>query len=211
MARYIGPVEKLSRRENINLYLKGKRSYTEKSSLRKRNFAPGQHGRQPKKLTQYGMQLRSKQALKRMYGLMERQFRNTFEEAERSRSGETGELLMQLLERRLDSVVFQMGFAPNRRTSRQMITHGHVLVNGKKVDIPSYRVKEGDVIQITERSKNIQQVKDGLELVQEGYRNIPSWVTVDLENLRGTFDRIPKIEEMDVPVDLTNIIELYSK
>lgn len=211
MARYIGPLEKLSRRERINLYLKGKRSYTEKSALRKRNFAPGQHGRQPQKLTQYAVQLRSKQALKRMYGLMERQFRNTFEKAEKSRTAETGELLMQLLERRLDSVVFQMGFAPNRRTARQIVTHGHILVNGKKVNIPSFLIKEGDVVEVKEKSRNIQQVKDGLELVQEGYRNIPSWVNVDLENLRGTFERVPKIEEMDVPVELTNIIELYSK
>ncbi|ABX31487.1 RNA-binding S4 domain protein [Petrotoga mobilis SJ95] len=211
MARYIGPLEKLSRREGINLYLKGKRSYTEKSALRKRNYVPGQHGRQKQKLTQYAMQLRSKQALKRMYGLMERQFRNTFEEAERSRSGETGEVLMQLLERRLDSVVYQMGFAPNRRTARQIVTHGHILVNGKKVNIPSYRVKVGDVIEVKEKSRNIQQVREGLELVQEGYRNIPNWLNVEIENFRGTFQRLPKIDEMDVPVPLTNIIELYSK
>ncbi|RAO99328.1 30S ribosomal protein S4 [Petrotoga sp. 9PW.55.5.1] len=211
MARYIGPLDKLSRREGINLYLKGKRSYTEKSGVRKRNYAPGQHGRQQQKQTQYAMQLRSKQALKRMYGLMERQFRNTFEEAERSQSGETGEVLMQLLERRLDSVVFQMGFAPNRRTARQMVTHGHILVNGKKTNIPSFRVKVGDVIEVKEKSRNIQQVREGLELVQEGYRNLPAWVSVDFENLKGTFERLPKIDEMDVPVSLTNIIELYSK
>lgn len=209
MARYRGPLEKLSRREGFNLLLKGERSYSEKSSAVKRNFAPGQHGKENKKLTQYGKQLRSKQAIKRIYGVLEKQFRKYFEEASK-KEGQTGEILMQILETRLDTIVFQMGFAVNRRTSRQMIRHGHILVNGSKVDIPSYRVKENDTIEIKEGSRSIQQIKEGMDLADRLGR-IPSWIEVNKEQFKGTLVRIPSIEEMDVPVDVQDIIELYSK
>lgn len=210
MARYRGPLEKLSRREGFNLYLKGERSYSEKSSAVKRNFAPGQHGKGRKKVTQYGLQLRAKQALKRIYGVLEKQFRNYFEEATKKQNQTTDEALMQILESRLDNIVFQMGFAVNRRTARQMVRHGHVLVNGKKVNIPSYSVKEEDKIEIKEGSRNIQQVKEGMEL-SESKRNIPEWLNVDKDQFNGTVVRYPKIDELDVPVDVQAIIELYSK
>jgi small subunit ribosomal protein S4 len=209
MARYRGPLEKLSRREGFNLLLKGERSYSEKSSAVKRNFAPGQHGKENKKLTQYGKQLRSKQAIKRIYGVLEKQFRRYFEEAAK-KEGQTGEVLMQLLESRLDTVAYQMGFAVNRRTARQMIRHGHILVNGSKVDIPSYRVKESDVIEVKEGSRGIQQIKEGIDLADRLGRT-PSWIDVNKEQFKGTFVRIPSIDEMDVPVDVQDIIELYSK
>jgi small subunit ribosomal protein S4 len=210
MARYRGPLEKLSRREGFNLYLKGERSYSEKSSAVKRNFAPGQHGHEQKKITQYGLQLRAKQALKRIYGVLEKQFRRYFEEATKKQGQRTDEVLMQILESRLDTVIYQMGFAVNRRTARQMVRHGHVLVNGKKVDIPSFRVKSEFVIEIKEGSRGIQQVREGLELA-DSKRSIPEWLSVDKDQYKGTFIRMPKIEEMDVPVDVQAIIELYSK
>ncbi|MGM0640202.1 MAG: 30S ribosomal protein S4 [Thermotogota bacterium] len=209
MARYRGPLEKLSRREGFNLLLKGERSYSEKSSAVKRNFAPGQHGKENKKLTQYGKQLRSKQAVKRIYGVLEKQFRRYFEEAAK-REGQTGETLMQLLESRLDTVAFQMGFAVNRRTARQMIRHGHILVNGSKVDIPSYRVKESDIIEVKEGSRSIQQIKEGIDLADRLGRT-PAWIDVNKDQFKGTFVRIPSMDEMDVPVDVQDIIELYSK
>ncbi|MDN5343334.1 30S ribosomal protein S4 [Oceanotoga sp. DSM 15011] len=209
MARYRGPLDKLSRREGFNLYLKGERSYTEKTAIAKRNYAPGQHGKNNKKMTQYGIQLRSKQALKRIYGVLEKQFRKYFEEADR-KAGKTDEALMQILESRLDTVVFQMGFAVNRRTARQMIRHGHFLINGKRVDIPSYRLRAGDIVEIKEGSRTIQQVKEGMELAEKLNKS-PVWLDVNKDQFKGTFTRLPSLEDMDVPVNLQDIIELYSK
>ena len=209
MARYRGPLCKLCRREGFKLYLKGERCYTDKCAIVRRPYAPGQHGREKRKLTQYAIQLRSKQALKRIYGVLERQFRKYFWEASKKK-GETGEVLMQILESRLDNVVFRMGFAVNRRTARQMVRHGHVLVNSKKVTIPSYRVKPGDVIEIKEKSRTIQQVREGIEFAKDK-GSTPPWISVDYERYMGRFERIPTIDEMEVPVKLQDIIELYSK
>jgi len=209
MARYIGSLCKLCRREGFKLYLKGERCYTDKCALARRPYAPGQHGQQAKKPTQYGLQLRAKQALKRIYGILERQFRRYFEEASR-REGNTGENLMRILETRLDNVVYQMGYAVNRRTARQLVRHGHFLVNGKKVDIPSYRVRPGDVIEVKEKSRSILPIKQGIELAQKSNRRL-DWIEVDYNAFKGTFLRLPTLEEMEVPVDLQAIIELYSK
>ncbi|SHE73071.1 SSU ribosomal protein S4P [Marinitoga hydrogenitolerans DSM 16785] len=209
MARYIGSLCKLCRREGFKLYLKGERCYTDKCALARRPYAPGQHGKQTKKPTQYGLQLRAKQALKRIYGVLERQFRRYFEEASR-KEGNTGENLMRILETRLDNVVYQMGYAVNRRTARQLVRHGHFLVNGKKVDIPSYRVRPGDVIEIKEKSRSILPIKQGIELAQKSNRKL-NWIEVDYNAFKGTFLRLPTLDEMEVPVDLQAIIELYSK
>ena len=210
MASYTGALCKLCRREGFKLYLKGERCYSEKCAMAKRNFAPGQHGKDNKKLTQYGTQLRTKQALKRIYGILERQFRRYFEEAVKKIGQETGEVLMQILESRLDNVVYEMGFAVNRRAARELVRHGHIMVNGKKVDIPSFRVRPGTVIEIKESSRGILQVKQGLELASKK-ANTPSWLEVNAEQFKGTFTRMPKMDEISVPVDVQVIIELYSK
>jgi len=191
------------------MYLKGERCYTEKCAIAKRNFAPGQHGQNKAKISQYGIQLRAKQALKRIYGMLEKQFRGYFEEAAR-REGQTGENLMAILESRLDNTVFQMGFAVNRRTARQIIRHGHILVNGRRVNIPSYRLRVGDVIEVKEASRSILQVKEGLELAGKRASGL-NWIEVDAEKFKGTFIRLPKLDELEVPVDLAAIVELYSK
>jgi len=209
MARYAGPLCKLCRREGFKMYLKGERCYTEKCAIAKRNFAPGQHGQNKAKISQYGIQLRAKQALKRIYGMLEKQFRGYFEEAAR-REGQTGENLMAILESRLDNTVFQMGFAVNRRTARQIIRHGHILVNGRRVNIPSYRLRVGDVIEVKEASRSILQVKEGLELAGKRASGL-NWIEVDAEKFKGTFIRLPKLDELEVPVDLAAIVELYSK
>ncbi|WGS65344.1 30S ribosomal protein S4 [Marinitoga aeolica] len=209
MARYIGSLCKLCRREGFKLYLKGERCYTDKCALARRPYAPGQHGKQAKKPTQYGLQLRAKQALKRIYGVLERQFRRYFEEASR-KEGNTGENLMRILETRLDNVVYQMGYAVNRRTARQLVRHGHFLVNGRKVDIPSYRVKPGDVIEVKEKSRSILPIKQGIELAQKANKRL-DWIEVDYNAFKGSFLRLPTLDEMEVPVDLQAIIELYSK
>ncbi|MDI3516791.1 MAG: small subunit ribosomal protein [Thermotogota bacterium] len=208
MARYTGPVCRLCRREGIKLYLKGERCYTEKCALEKRPYPPGQHGRRRAKLTQYAMQLRAKQAMKRMYGILERQFKKYFAEAQRKK-GVTGDYLVQIVESRLDNVVFRLGFATSRRQARQLVNHGHFLVNGKKVDIPSYRVRPGDVIEVRPKSRDIEPIKHAVELARE--RTPYSWLEVDYDELRGTFLRYPERDEIDLPVDVQAIVELYSK
>ncbi|HCZ06875.1 MAG TPA: 30S ribosomal protein S4 [Thermotogae bacterium] len=208
MARYTGPVCRLCRREGIKLYLKGERCYTEKCALEKRPYPPGQHGRRRTKLTQYAMQLRAKQAMKRMYGILERQFKKYFAEAQRKK-GVTGDYLVQIVESRLDNVVFRLGFATSRRQARQLVNHGHFLVNGKKVDIPSYRVRPGDVIEVRPKSRDIEPIKHAVELARE--RTPYSWLEVDYDELRGTFLRYPERDEIDLPVDVQAIVELYSK
>ncbi len=208
MARYTGPVCRLCRREGTKLYLKGERCYTEKCAMERRPFPPGQHGRRKVKQTQYALQLRAKQAMKRMYGVLERQFKRYFYEAQR-RKGITGDNLVKIVESRLDNVVFRMGFATSRRQARQLVNHGHFMVNGRKVDIPSYRLKPGDVVEVSEKSRDIEPIKHAVELSRE--RTMYPWLEVNFDELRGTFLRYPEMDELDLPFDIQAIVELYSK
>ena len=208
MARYRGPVEKIERRLGVSLDLKGERRLAGKSALDKRPYAPGQHGQRRAKISEYGLQLREKQKAKFMYGVSEKQFRNLFKEANRQ-EGNTGANLIALLERRLDNVVYRMGFASTRRFARQLVSHGHVLVDGKRVNIPSYRVKPGQKIEIKESTKNNSQVQRAIELTNQ--TGIVSWVDVDKEKVVGIFTRIPEREEVTIPVEERLIVELYSK
>ncbi|PUE65169.1 30S ribosomal protein S4 [Arcobacter caeni] len=208
MARYRGPVEKIERRLDADLGLKGERRLSGKSALEKRPFAPGQHGQRRAKISEYGLQLREKQKAKFMYGVSEKQFRKYFTEAAR-REGNTGANLITLIEQRLDNVVFRMGFATTRANARQFTTHGHVLVDGKKVDIPSFLVKAGQKIEIKEKSKTNPQVVRALELTNQ--TGMVDWVNVDKEKVFGIFTRIPAREEVVIPVEERLIVELYSK
>lgn len=208
MARYIGPLCRICRREGEKLFLKGDRCYTDKCAVERRKYPPGEHGQGYKKLSDYGLQLREKQKVRRMYGILERQFRRYFMEASRKK-GVTGETLLQLIERRLDNVVYRMGFAPNRRKARQLVGHGHILVNGRKVNIPSFLVKAGDLIEVKESSKNISDILDSIS--KSEHRGLPSWVEVDSSNLRGKVLHIPSREEIQLPVQEQLIVELYSK
>ena len=208
MARYRGPVEKIERRLEADLGLKGERRLSGKSALEKRPFAPGQHGQRRAKISEYGLQLREKQKAKFMYGVSEKQFRKYFKEAER-REGNTGVNLITLIERRLDNVVYRMGFATTRANARQFTTHGHVLVDGKKVDIPSFIVKAGQKIEIKEKSKSNTQVVRALELTNQ--TGMVDWVNVDKDKVFGIFTRIPAREEVVIPVEERLIVELYSK
>jgi len=208
MARYRGPVEKLERRLNADLGLKGERRLNGKSALEKRPFAPGQHGQRRTKLSEYGQQLQEKQKAKILYGIPEKQFRKYFKEAAR-RDGNTGSNLISLIETRLDNVVFRMGFATTRANARQFVTHGHVLVDGKKVDIPSYCVRAGQKIEIREKSKSNTQIVRSLELTNQ--TGMVDWVSVDKEKIFGIFTRIPTREEVVIPVQERLIVELYSK
>ncbi len=208
MARYRGPVERLERRLGVDLGLKGERRLAGKSALEKRPYAPGQHGQRRAKISEYGLQLREKQKAKFMYGVSEKQFRTLFKEANR-REGNTGEILVQLLEQRLDNVVYRMGFATTRAFARQLVNHGHVLVDGRRVDIPSFRVKPGQKIEIREKSKNNPQILRSIELTNQ--TGMVDWVDVDKEKLFGIFTRIPEREEVAIPVEERLIVELYSK
>lgn len=208
MARYTGPVEKIERRLDADLGLKGERRLAGKSALEKRPFPPGQHGQRRTKITEYGLQLREKQKAKFMYGISEKQFRKYFKEAVR-REGNTGEILIKLIEQRLDNVVYRMGFATTRANARQFTTHGHILVDGKKVDIPSYIVSAGQKIEVKEKSKTNPQVVRALELTNQ--TGIVEWVDVDKDKVFGIFTRIPTREEVVIPVEERLIVELYSK
>ena len=208
MARYRGPVEKIERRFGVSLALKGERRLSGKSALDKRSYPPGQHGQRRAKISEYGMQLREKQKAKFMYGISEKQFRNLFKEAN-AQAGNTGENLIKLLERRLDNVVYRMGFATTRRFARQLVSHGHVLVDGKKVNIPSYRVKAGQKIEIKEKSKNNPQIKRAIELTSQ--TGIVPWIDVDKDKVFGIFTRIPEREEVQIPIEERMIVEFYSK
>ena len=208
MARYRGPVEKLERRLGVSLALKGERRLAGKSALEKRPYAPGQHGQRKAKVSEYGLQLREKQKAKFMYGVSEKQFRRLFAEAAR-REGNTGALLISLLEQRLDNVVYRMGFASTRRFARQLVTHGHILVNGKRVDIPSYRVRAGEKIEIVEKSKENPKIVRAIELTNQ--TGIVAWVDVEKDKKYGIFTRIPEREEVVIPVEERYIVELYSK
>ena len=208
MASYKGPVEKLERRLGVDLFMKGERRLAGKSALLKRPYAPGQHGQRRAKLSEYGSQLREKQKAKFMYGVSEKQFRRLFAEAAR-REGNTGAILVQLLEQRLDNVVYRMGFATTRRFARQLVTHGHILVDGKRVDIPSYSVHAGQKIEVIEKSKNNPQISRALDLTAQ--TGIVAWVDVEKEKRYGIFSRVPEREEVVIPVEERFIVELYSK
>ncbi|HHD82286.1 MAG TPA: 30S ribosomal protein S4 [Campylobacterales bacterium] len=208
MARYRGPVEKLERRLGVDLGLKGERRLAGKSALEKRPYPPGQHGQRRTKLSEYGEQLQEKQKAKFMYGVSEKQFRALFDEAKR-REGNTGAILIQLLEQRLDNVVYRMGFATTRRFARQLTNHGHILVDGKRVDIPSYRVKPGQKVEIKEASKANPQVVRAMDLTNQ--TGMVEWVDVEKEKFFGIFTRIPNRDEISIPVEERLIVELYSK
>ena len=209
MARYTGPVCRLCRRENAKLFLKGDRCHTDKCSLERRNYAPGQHGQGRTKVTDYGTQLRAKQKVKRTYGLVEKQLRATFDKADRMK-GVTGENLLMLLERRLDSMVYRMGFATSRNEARLLVRQGHFLVNGRKVNIPSYLVRVGDVVELKEKSRKIVRINEALDGVMR--RGIPSWVELERDAFKGTVKTLPVREEMTTPEFQEHlIVELYSK
>ncbi|MCQ4635401.1 30S ribosomal protein S4 [Anaerovorax odorimutans] len=206
MSRYTDASCRLCRREGQKLFLKGDRCYSTKCAIEKRNFPPGQHGQGRKKVSDYGLQLREKQKTKRFYGLQETQFRNLFDKAAR-RKGITGENLLIMLESRLDNVVFRLGFASSRKEARQLVTHGHFTVNGKKVDIPSYEVKAGDVIKVKEKSTSSPKFKE----IKDMTITAPSWLAVDVEKLEGKVVTLPTREDIDTPVAEHLIVELYSK
>ena len=209
MARYNGPVCRLCRREGMKLFLKGERCYTEKCAIEKRNMPPGQHGKSRKaKMVGYGIQLREKQKVKRVYGVLENQFRRFFESAARHR-GVTGVMLLQALETRLDNVVYRLGFATSRPQARQLVRHGHFLINGKKVDIPSYAVKMGDEVRVREASAKSAVVAHAIDEVKG--RGVPEWLQVDAANTLGRVLSIPTREQINLPVQEQLIVELYSK
>jgi len=208
MARYTGAVCRLCRREGDKLFLKGERCYTGKCAMERRPFAPGQHGKRRSKLSEYGMQLRQKQRAKRIYGVLETQFRNYFAEADRLK-GITGDNLLVLLETRIDNVCYRAGLGRSRTEARQVVRHNHVLVNGKRVNIPSYQVKPGDVITLKEKSQGIQRFKDIFEVTAG--RLVPEWLESDLENYTLKLVANPTRDQIDVPVEETLIVELYSK
>lgn len=206
MARYTDANCRLCRREGQKLFLKGDRCYSAKCALERRSYAPGQHGQGRSKNSDYANQLREKQKVKRFYGLQEVQFRNLFDKADR-KAGITGANLLILLETRLDNVVFRLGFASSRKEARQLVSHGHFTVNGKKVDIPSYTVKPGDVIKVKEKSTSSPKFKE----VKEMTITVPEWVSVDVEKLEGKVLAEPTREQIDTPVEEHLIVELYSK
>ena len=208
MARYTDASCRLCRREGQKLFLKGERCYSTKCALEKRNYAPGQHGQSRKKISEYGLQLREKQKAKRFYGLLETQFRNLFDKAAK-RKGMTGENLLQLLESRLDTVAYRMGFAASRSESRQVVRHNGVLVNGRRVNIPSYQVRPGDVVEVAEKAKNHLRVKAALAAADS--RGFPEWVEVDTKEAKGTYKARPERSELSSTINESLVIELYSK
>ena len=208
MARYIGPVCRLCRREGIKLFLKGERCYTDKCAIERRSYPPGQHGQGRAKATEYSLQLREKQKLKRIYGVLERQFRRVFALAERRR-GITGENLLLLLESRLDNMIYRMGFAPSRSEARQLVRHGHFLINQRRVTIPSYFVKPGDEILVRESSRKIVRIQESLELAQR--RGVPEWLEVNKDTFAGRVRALPTRAELTLPINEQLIVELYSK
>lgn len=209
MARHTGSVCKLCRREGLKLFLKGDRCFSPKCAIEKRNYPPGQHGQRRRvKLTDYGLQLREKQKMKRIYGLLERQFRNYFHMAERQK-GVTGEILLRLLERRLENVVYRLGLSTSRAEARQLVRHGHFLVNDRRVDIPSFLVRPGDRIQVSQKSRELLAVKAALEGAKK--RGLPSWLELDSEAMRGLVRGLPAREDIVIPVQEQLVVALYSK
>ena len=208
MARYKDEQCRICRREGQKLFLKGSRCYSDKCSISRRNYAPGQNGQKKKKLSEYGTQLREKQKTKSFYGVSEKQFRKYFEMAS-NKKGVTGENLLQILESRLDNVIYRLGFGQSRAQARQFVNHGQFEVNGKKVDIPSYLVKAGDVITIKENKKDNGAIKVNME--ENAARPVPAWLEMDAKNLSGKVVRLPSREDVDLPIEEHLIVELYSK
>jgi small subunit ribosomal protein S4 len=209
VARYSGPVCRLCRRERMKLFLKGDRCFKEKCAVERRNFPPGQHGtRRGRRTLGYGLQLREKQKVKRIYGVLESQFRNYFEEADR-RKGITGENLLVMLERRLDNVVYSLGFAASRAQARQLVRHGHVLVDGRKVSIPSYQVKANESVVVKEGSRKNPMIRSSVETARG--RGVPEWLELDAENVSGRVLRLPLREDIKLPIQEQLIVELYSR
>ncbi|MEN6411272.1 MAG: 30S ribosomal protein S4 [Veillonellales bacterium] len=208
MARYTGPVCRQCRREGVKLYLKGDKCYSDKCAFSKRGYGPGQHGQGRKKVSEYGIQLREKQKARRVYGILERQFRNYFAKAEHQK-GITGENLLIMLERRLDNVVYRLGFAFSRSQARQLVRHGHFTVNGRRVNIPSYLVKADDVVQIHESSKESPLIKEIAEGLSQ--KTVASWLEMSAQDMSGKVVRYPTREEIDIPIQEHLIVELYSR
>jgi small subunit ribosomal protein S4 len=209
VARYIGSVCKLCRREGMKLFLKAERCYTDKCGISRRSFPPGQHGQGRIKQSEYCIQLREKQKIRRVYGVLERQFRGYFEKSERMK-GVTGDNLLQLLERRFDNVVQRMGFAGSKKEARQLVRHGHMLVNGKKVNIPSYLLKAGDVVELREKSRGISQIQQTLTALEK--RGFPTWLEIDKTLFKGKVLALPARDESTMPtVKEQLVVELYSK
>jgi small subunit ribosomal protein S4 len=208
LARYIGSVCRLCRREGLKLFLKGDRCFTEKCSVERRNYPPGQHGQSRPKNSNYGLQLREKQKAKRVYGVLENQFRAYFKKAAR-KPGVTGKLLLTMLETRLDNVIYRLGFASSRNGARQLIKHGHLKVNGRKVDIPSYQVRQGDVIELREKSKKVEWIKESMESAI--HRGLPQWLELVPEKFTGVVKSIPERDDVTMQIQEQLIVELYSK
>lgn len=208
MARYTGPVCRLCRREGIKLYLKGDRCYSEKCAVDKRSYPPGQRSRARRKVTEYGLQLREKQRARRIYGILERQFKRYFDQAERQK-GITGENLLRLLERRLDNVVYRLGFARSRVDARQLVRHGHFTVNGRRVNIPSYLVRIEDEIAVADKSRELPLFAGMAESAAQ--KTPPHWLEVDIEKMKGQVVGLPAREDIDVPIQEHLIVELYSR
>lgn len=208
MARYTESVCRLCRRENLKLFLKGERCYTDKCAIERRNYPPGQHGQKRPKFSEYSIQLREKQKVKRMYGLLEKQFRRTFARASREK-GITGEALLVLLERRLDNVAYRLGFASSRAEGRLLVRQGHILVNGKRVNIPSYGVRVGDEISVKEESRQMARVLSALEGAQR--RGVPEWAELNREAFSGRIKLMPTRSDVTMPINEKLIVELYSK
>ena len=208
MARYLGSACRLCRREGTKLFLKGDRCFSEKCAIEKRAYPPGMHGQGRSRFSDYGVQLREKQKVKRMYGLLEHQFRSTFARAARMK-GRSGENLLMLLERRLDNVVFRMGFATSRNEARQLVRHGHFLVNGRKATTPSIQIRAGQVISVREKSKKVERIVSALDTL-EG-RSIPQWLEINKETFEGTVKQLPVRDDITMPIQEQLIVELYSR
>lgn len=208
MAKYRGPVCRLCRREGEKLFLKGSRCMTEKCAIERRSYPPGQHGQARQRISDYSTQLREKQKLRRIYGLQERQFRGIFERAERQ-SGVTGDALLQLLECRLDNVTYRLGFGASRKEARQLVGHGHVTVNGRKLNVPGALVKAGDVVEVRERSRTLVPIQAALEAVDG--RGIPEWLELDKATFKGTVRALPTKSQIVLPVNEQLVVELYSR
>ena len=208
MARYTEAVCRHCRREGLKLFLKGERCYTDKCAIERRNYPPGEHGQARPKFSEYSIQLREKQKLRRIYGVLEDQFRRYFQQADRTK-GVTGETLLQLLERRLDNVVYRLGFSTSRAEARQLVRHGHFRVNGRKVDIPSFSVRAGDQITVRERSRKVTRIVESLELAQR--RGVPEWLEIQPESFTGKVKALPNRADMTMPINEKLVVELYSK
>jgi small subunit ribosomal protein S4 len=208
VARYTGAVCRLCRREGLKLFLKGERCYTDKCAIERRNYPPGEHGQARPKFSEYSVQLREKQKLRRMYGVLEGQFRRYFAMADRAK-GVTGETLLQLLERRLDNTVYRIGFATSRAEARQLVRHGHFRVNGRKVNVPSYLVRAGDTVTVRDRSQKVARIQESLELAQR--RGVPDWLEITPESFAGRVKSLPARSDLTMPINEKLVVELYSK